>query len=380
MIDIQVLLSFISKEFKQIFRTREMLMLMFGAPLMQLLVLGFAVTNEVKQVKLFIEDRDNTQSSRQLSNSFGNTDRFVIVRGDTSVNPLVMIHEWKTQIAIVIPRGFGEELRLGRKPDIQILADGMDGNSAAVAISYASAIVSQFITEEASKLKRFAADNPMLSKSPAIVKVEDRMWYNPDLNSSQYMIPGIIVILITVVSMMMSSMSLVKEKEIGTMEQLMVSPVRKSELLLGKLIPYWLITMFEISIVSVAAHFIFGIHFAGSPLVMGLFTAVYLITTLGLGIFISTLTDTQQQAMFFSWFVMVFMILLSGLFVPIQNMPPLIRKITLLNPMRHFLSLTRDVMIKGAGLKYLYREALALFVYGISIISFCIIKFHKTAS
>ena len=210
------------------------------------------------------------------------------------------------------------------------------------------------------------------------IRIEDRMWYNEDLDPAQYMIPGIVVILVTIISMMMSAMSLVKEKEIGTLEQLMVSPARKSELLLGKLLPFWLISLFEISLVTIAAHFIFGIHFKGSPLNLGIMAGVYLITTLGIGIFISTVTDTQQQAMFFSWFMMIFMILLSGLFVPIQNMPLSIQRLTLLNPMRYFLALTRDIMIKGTDFKYLLKGAAALAGYGIGVLSLSILMFRKT--
>lgn len=375
----RVLICFIRKEYRQILRTREMLILMFGVPFIQLLILGFAVTNEVKNVKLYIQDMDNTQLSKRLSESFTHTDRFVVQNDRQGQNPIALIDNWKVQIAVIIPPGFAKDLQMQRQPCLRIVSDGLDGNTAALAVSYASGILTSFL-EETQKAKQGMPQSPqLLAQQPRRIKVEERMWYNQDLNSSQYMIPGIIVILITVISMMMSSMSLVKEKEIGTLEQLLVSPVQKSELLMGKLIPYWLISMFEISFVTLAAHFIFGIHVAGSPFVMGTMAAIYLISTLGLGILISTLCNTQQQAMFYSWFFMVFMILLSGLFVPIQNMPPLIRKLTMLNPMTHFLGLTRDIMIKGTGMQYLLEEGSALLLYGLGLISISIRMFHKTA-
>lgn len=377
MISLKVLFSFITKEFRQIFRTREMLILMFGVPIIQLLVLGFAVTGEVKQVKLHIDDRDNTKQSRSMYEGFEHTDRFKLVPPQAGKSSESLIENWQAQMVIIIPSGFGKELDLGRKPELVFVADGIDGNTAAVAMGYASGIIGRAAEQYYANMLSKKGGSISLKKAPGILVV-DRMWYNEDLDPAQYMIPGIVVILITIISMMMSAMSLVKEKEIGTMEQLMVSPARKSEMLLGKLLPYWLISLFEICAVTIIAHFIFGIRFQGNPLNLGLMAGVYLITTLGIGIFISTLTETQQQAMFFSWFMMIFMILLSGLFVPIQNMPASIRTLTLLNPMSYFLALTRDIMIKGTELKYLLKGAFALLVYGISVLSLSLLMFRKT--
>jgi ABC-2 type transport system permease protein len=254
-------------------------------------------------------------------------------------------------------------------------------------VSYANGIIAQFIQTKVMNEKQFqipafagmtgSQASQVSVQVPAQVIVQDRMWYNQDLDSAQYMIPGIIAILLTVTSMMFSAMSLVKEKELGTWEQLMVTPVTKTELLLGKLIPYWIISMIEIALVSLLGHIIFGIHFSGSVFSLGIMAAVFLLTSLGLGIFISTVTHTQQQAMFFAWFVMVFMLLLSGLFIPIQNMPVSIRRLTLLNPMSYFMIITREIIIKGNGLVYLWKECLALLIYGIGIFMFSVLKFHK---
>jgi ABC-2 type transport system permease protein len=377
-LSLKVVLTFIRKEFRQLSRTPEMLFLILGAPLIQLLILGFAVTNEVKHVKLYIEDRDNTQVSQSLGRSFTNTDRFDLVENRDNQPSAELIRDWKAQLIVTIPPGFARDLVTGGKPGIGVRVDGMDGNSAAVALSYAQGIVTLFINSELNTPIKFPPDAPMLAALPPQVHVQERMWYNEDLNSTQYMIPGIVAILMTIISMMLAAMSLVKEKEIGTLEQLLVTPVRKSELLLGKLIPYWLLSLFEICFVMLAAHFIFGIHFAGNVLTMGLLAAIYLLTTLGLGILVSTLTRTQQQAMFFAWFMMVFMLLLSGFFIPIRNMPQSIRYLTLLNPMAYFMTIIREIVIKGNELKYLWKEALALIVYGVAIFSFSAVKFKKT--
>jgi ABC-2 type transport system permease protein len=376
-LSLKVILTFIKKEFRQLSRTKEMMFLILGAPLIQLLILGFTVTNEVKHVRLYIEDRDNTPISRKLERSFTSTDRFDLVANKSNQNSAELINDWKAQIIVTIPHGFARELTRNRKPQLGIIIDGLDGNSAAVAMSYAQGIIALFIQSELNVTHKLPPNSPILTAMPPQVNLQDRMWYNQDLNSAQYMIPGIVVILVTIISMMIAAMSLVKEKEIGTLEQLMVTPVRKSELLLGKLIPYWLLALFEISFVMLAAHFIFSIHFAGNPLTLGLLAADYLLTTLGLGILISTLTNTQQQAMFFAWFGMVFMLLLSGFFVPIPNMPQSIKYLTLINPMSYFMTITREIVIKGTQLQYLWKEALALLVYGLVIFTVSVMKFRK---
>ncbi len=359
-------------------RTRAMMFLVFGAPLIQILVLGFAVTNEVKHVKLYIDDRDNTHTSMMLQRSFSSTDRFDVVENKQNQKTTDLIDDWKAQIIITIPPGFSRELALNRKPALQIMVDGIDGNSAAIATSYAQGIIALFIQNELNIKDKYPPNAAAFSAIPPQIEVQDRMWYNVDLASPQYMIPGLVVILVTIISMMISAMSMVKEKEIGTLEQLMVTPVRKSELLLGKLIPYWLISLFEINFVMLAAHFIFNIHFAGNPFALIFLAAIYLLTTLGLGILISTMTNTQQQAMFFAWFMMVFMLLLSGFFVPIANMPQSIKYLTLLNPMSYFMTITREIVIKGNELKYLWKETLALFSYGLIIFTISVAKFRKT--
>jgi ABC-2 type transport system permease protein len=377
LLNLKVMFTFIKIEFRQMSRAREMLFLILVTPVLQLLVLGYTVTNEVKHVKLYIEDSDNSSLSRQLFQSFTSTDRFDLVANKQNQQPEQLISDWKAQVIVNIPHGFGKEIVLGRKPTLQITTDGIDGNTAAVALNYAQGIIAGFISAELDVSAKLPANSPVLASMPPQIEVLDRMWFNEDLKSSQYMIPGIIVILITVTSMMVSAMSLVKEKEIGTLEQLLVTPAGKSELLLGKLIPYWLISFFEIIVVTVGAYLIFHIHFAGNPFALGLMAAIYLLTTMGLGVMVSTFADTQQQAMFFTWFMMVFMLLLSGLFVPIQNMPIAIKRLTLINPMSYFLTITREIIIKGNELKYLWKEGLILLSYGIAVFTASLIKFRK---
>jgi len=207
--------------------------------------------------------------------------------------------------------------------------------------------------------------------------MEERMWYNPDLSTQQFMIPAIVVILLTILPMMLSAMSLVKEKEIGTLEQLMVTPLKRLELLVGKLIPFLILSYVELSIVMTVAILFFKIPMNGSYVLLAFLALLYLFTTLGLGIFISTVGRSQQQAMFIAWFFMVFMIMLGGFFIPIENMPSAIQKLTYLNPMRYSIQIVRDIFQKGSSLRFLAKDVIPMAVFGFLIFTFSVVKFQK---
>lgn len=366
----------IRKEFKQIFRTREMIAIIFVAPMLQMLILGFAITNEVKNVKLIIADWDNSYASREMIKGFQNTDRFDFVGYLNSESGLEdAIHSWKAQMAIVIPTGFGRDLQRNLYPEIQLIVDGIDGNTAGVALGYARGIINQFVQiYMAHPLRR------VQFRDVHLVQQEERMWYNINLNNAQYMVPGIVVVLITIISMMLSAMNIVREKELGTLEQLMVTPIKKHQLLLGKLIPFLILTFIELAIVMQAAQFIFSIRMEGSSFLLFGLAFLFLFTTLGLGIFVSTITRSQQQAMFVSWFLMVFMLLMSGLFIPIENMPLLLKQLTFLNPMRYFMYIMRDIFQKGSSIQYLVKDVVPMTFYGLTIFTFGVLKFQKRIS
>jgi ABC-2 type transport system permease protein len=369
----QQIISILIKEFKQIFRTREMVAVIFGVPLVQMVILGYTITNEVKDVSLFIVDQDNSQLSHEVIRAFGQTDRFNIMAYETDREKIEeSIQSWDAQMAIVIPRNFNSDIQRGKKPEIQIIVDGVDGNTAGVAVGYAQGILSQV----ALNLYKNRSV-PLSFRTNRIVQMEERMFYNLNLDNAQFMIPGIVVVLVTVISMMLSAINLVREKEIGTLEQLLVTPLSRYRLLFGKLLPFLLLTFFELFLVMTCAKFIFSIHVQGSYLLMAALAAIFLFTTLGLGIFVSTITGTQQQAMFVSWFMMVFMLIMSGFFIPIENMPDILQKITYLNPMRYFLYIIRDISQKGASLPYLLSDVIPMAVYGLVIFVLSVMNFHK---
>jgi ABC-2 type transport system permease protein len=374
--DMQQIYYIIRKEFKQIFRTREMIAIIFVAPLIQMLVLGFAITNEVKHVKLIIADRDNSFASREIVRGFQNTDRFDFLGYMNSNRGMKdAIQGWKAQMAIVIPPEFGHDLQRNLHPEIQLIVDGVDGNTAGVALGFAQGIISQFTQNYLSHpLRRVNL------KKVHLVQQEERMWYNVNLDTAQHMVPGIVVVLITIISMMLSAMNIVREKELGTLEQLMVTPIKKHQLLLGKLIPFLFLTFVELAIVMRAAQIIFSIRMEGSLLLLFGLAFLFLFTTLGLGIFVSTITQSQQQAMFVSWFFMVFMLLMSGLFIPIENMPLLVKDLTYLNPMRYIMYIMRDIFQKGSSIQYLLKDAIPMTIYGLVIFTFGVLKFQKRIS
>ncbi len=368
-----VITSFIKKEFWQIMRSREMLIVLFAMPAVQLLVMGFAVTNEVKNLRLGILDYDRSASSRDLANSFGSGDRFQLVPVSESDNAAELISSWKTQLVLVIPPDFGADYQMGKQSSLQLVLDGIDGNSAAVANSYAAGVIADFHQRQ-SKTRLHRAPLPRLNSE---VQLISQMSFNPDLKSSLNTIPGIIAILVTVTSMMLSAISLVKEKELGTLEQLMVTPVKRYQLMAGKLIPYLIITLVQLQVAILLAGLIFGLELAGSYFSLILFSVIYLFTSLGLGILISSRVNSQQQAMFFSWFIMVVMILLSGFFVPIRNMPQSIQWISFINPLSHYMTVLREIVVKGSSLAQLSRELWILSASGLLVFGFSVLSFRK---
>lgn len=369
----QQLIYMLRKEFKQIFRTKEMIGIIFGIPLVQMIILGFAITTDVKNIDLIIADFDNTKTSRKIIRGFEHTKEFNLVGYANSVKEIEdAIQNWDAKIGLVFPKNFGKEFQTNQKPQIQILVDGVDGNTAGVSLGYAQGVLTKFAQKQLndpSKMK--------ILKNVHLVQTKDRMWYNLNLESVQFMVPGIIVVLLSVITMMLSAMSLVREKEIGTLEQLMVTPLTRLQLLFGKILPFLILAFIEAAFVTFWARIIFGVEVQGSYLILALVAFLYLFTTLGLGIFVSTITTTQQQAMFVAWFIMLFTLLMSGFFIPIENMPTLLKYTTYLNPMRYFMYIIRDIIQKGAEFKYLLKDAIPLSIYGFAIFVFSVFKFQK---
>ncbi len=363
----QRILYLLQKEFRQVFRDRAMLVIMFFVPVVQTLVLGSVMNTDVKNVTLIVYDADHSFASRELCRRFINNPYFRFVGyAESPADIRAALDKWQAQIGMFIKPHFGRDLTRGLRPEVQLMADGLDGNTAGIALGYAQGILTAYAQEFGAMAP---ASVPLIS--------ETRLWYNLNLESKHYMVPGLIGLLATIVTMFLTSMGLVREKEIGTLEQLMVTPIRPAELIIGKVMPFMLIGLVEINIMLAAAFMVFKIKLAGSYFLFLGVSFLYFFTALGLGIFISTLAETQQQAMFISWFFMIFLLLMSGFLTPIANMPAAWQKVTYLNPLRYYINLLREIFLKATPLKFLWNEIIPLATLGVAILSASAMKFHK---
>ncbi|MBD3223630.1 MAG: ABC transporter permease subunit [Caldithrix sp.] len=373
----QRILYLIQKEFRQILREKMYLGLIFGMPFVQIVVLGLAITTDVKNVPMAIVDYDHSMMSRRMARAFGETESFNY-KGHAASSAAARqgMDEGRIQLALVIPQHFERDLKRGRTPTVQAILDGVDGNSAGVALAYANQIALKL---QRDWLLQSGAD-PRALQDMHLVQLETRMWYNPSLQSVNNIVPGIIAVLLMAVTAFLTGMAIVREKEIGTLEQLMVTPIRKGELIIGKVVPMLVIAFLLFNVGILAAGLIFNLWLKGNLFTLYLLAMIFSMSTLGLGILASTVARTQQQAMFIAWFFMVFAMLLSGFFIPIENMPDFIQAITYLNPVRYFMVIIREIYLKGTGLMLLIKEGLALLAFGLIMIITASMRFQKRIS
>lgn len=360
----RTVLALVKKEFKQVVRDRNMLRLIFLAPLIQLLVLGYAINTDVKNIYTAVYDFDRSRLSREFVQTLSAGDYFAVKPAEFPLLQSVRgFTENKVNVNLIIPPEFSKRLETGLPVTTGFIVDGTNANSAAIAMGYAGMITNQF--------------NRTRSGFSLPISMRSRILYNPEQESVNYMVPGIVAVLLLMITSMLTSMAIVREREVGTLEQLMVTPISTPALIMGKTIPFAILGFVEMSVALAFGITWFGIPFVGSwPLLYAL-SFIFLFTTLGVGMFISTATKTQQQAMFFSWFFMIFAILTSGFFTPISNMPESVQYLTHLNPLRYFMVIIRGIMMKGAGIDVLYPQILALVAFGLGIFSFSVMRFSK---
>ena len=375
----------IVKEFFQLRLDRRMIPVLIGGPLIQLLALGYAANTDVNHVPTLLVDQDGTPASRSLVDRFTGSGYFSLVgalSSTTGIEPWLV--DGRAQLALVIPGGYGEDVAAGRRPRIQVIADGTDANSSVVALGYASRIVAEAGAEMARGRQPVAGTAGALAAGAALAAAQGgvvavpRIWYNPDLRSRWFYVPAVLALVLMLVAMMTPSMAVVREKEIGTLEQISVTPLAPWQLIAGKLFPFLVIGLFDTVLVTAIARALFGVPLRGSLALLLLLTMLYLLNTLGLGLLVSTLVNTQQQAMMFSAFVvMVPMIYLSGLIFPIENMPRPIQIATYAVPVRYYANIIRGIFLRGSGLAVLWPDALVLLGLGTLILSVASLRFHK---
>jgi ABC-2 type transport system permease protein len=368
-------LHLVRKELLELRQDPRLFGIVILAPIIQLTVLGYAATTDVKDVPVVVVDADRSSVSRTLIQRFDASENFTVVGVVSSTSEIDMwLERGDAWMAVSIPPAFGDLVRRHERATVQVVADGTDANSTTVALGYARVLVAGYSEELLAG--RIGGRLPTPSVTASV-----RVWFNPDLESRDFMIPGIVALLLLVVTTNLSAMAIVREKELGTLEQLNVTPLARWELIAGKLLPYAIIGIIDVFLVLVVAILWFEVPMRGSVPLLFAMSLVYLLTTLGLGLFISTISATQQQAMMTTtFFFLTPMIYLSGFIFPIENMPAWIQPATYLIPLRYFLVILRGLFLKGVGLETFWPEALALLVWGVAVLGLATIRSSKRLS
>jgi ABC-2 type transport system permease protein len=375
------------KEFIQVLREPRMRVLLFLPPIVQLVVFGYAVTLDVDHARIAWMDMSHTPASRALRASFEASGRFDVVALPSSQEEVQrLMDRSEVNAAVAVLPGFARDLARGDMAQVQVLLDGTDSNTASLVSAYAAGVISGFssdLTPNSGRNQqtiRVTASGPGGKRISAAGQVtpSTRVWFNPDLRSRNYFVPGVAANILLMVTLMLTAQAIIREKEIGTMEQLIVTPMRPIELMLGKTLPFALVGMINMLLVTGAALLIFRIPFRGNFFLLMLCSLLFLMTSLGAGLFLSTVSNTQQQANMGSFFFTTPAFMLSGFTFPIRNMPLAVQYLTYLNPLRYFMEIVRGVFLKGVGISILWPQMVVLAVYGTVILGLSAVRFHKT--
>ena len=361
----------VRKEFIQLFRDKKNRPLLIIAPLIQLIVFGYVVTTDVRTVRVGLLDQSRTVESRMLIDAINGNKTFIITHAENSPENLdQLLMKRKVDLAVKIPPDFSTSIRQGNTAAVQILADGSMSNMAAVRISYTLTVLEKLNSRIIQEL---------YPKKMDYGKIDSRVrtWYNPNLDSRNFYVPGIVAFLIMLLTLILTSMAIIREKESGTMEQLIVTPLKPTELILGKTIPFIIIAQAQMVIVTAFAVFWFDIPLVGSIVLLLGATCLFLLSTLGIGLFISTVSSTQQQAMMTTFFFILPFFMLSGFVFPIANMPMVVQWFTYLNPLRFFLVIIRGIFLKGTGFAVLWPQFVALMIIGGIVFTGAVSRFRK---
>jgi len=377
---VRTILFLVRKEFLQIFRDRTTVFQIFMIPVVQLLVLANAATFDVRQVTMLVVDEDRSTVSIGLVQRFMAGKQFRVVRyeaSDADVDHALLDRE--VTAVLHIPRRFEEELvRSGRAP-VQLVLNAEEGATAGIVQSYANAIVKTYAAELGRTLPRLRPASARAAR-PAPLDLRTRRWYNPTRNYKYWMVPALMVSLTTIIGLLLTAQNITRENELGTLEQLNVTPMTKVQFIAAKLIPFWILSLVIFSLGLAIGKLVFGIPMRGSLLLVYLAAAVYLIVVLGLGLGISTITRTQQQAMFVAFFVILIFLLMSGLFTPVDSMPDWAQRVAQANPVKHFVSIMRAVLMRGAGLETVGRPIAGLGIAGVAVLALAVLRYRKSAA
>ncbi len=363
--------EFVRKEFIQLFRDKKNRPILIIAPLVQLLVFGYVVTTDIRNITVGFLDQSHTKESRMLIDAFNANKTFNIIYYTDKPKDLEQkLLKRKIDLAIKVGPDFSERIRKRETANIQILTDGSMSNMAAVRIAYTSLVLDGLNQKFIKELYPFKMEYGK-------VDARIRTWYNPNLYSQNFFVPGIVAFLVMILTLLFTSMAIIKEKEAGTMEQLIVTPIKPYELILGKTIPYIIIALAQMVAVTIFAVFWFHIPLVGSIPLLFFATCIFLLSTLGIGLFISTISSTQQQAMMTTFFFLLPAFMLSGFVFPIANMPQVVQWLTYLNPLMYFLIIIRGIFLKGVGIEVLWPQFISLMILGLIVFAGAVRRFRK---
>jgi ABC-2 type transport system permease protein len=382
---LQRLRRLVWKEFLELLQNPRLFGIVIIAPIIQLTMLGYAATTDVRDVPVVVADGDRSPESRSLIARFDASRNFTVIDTVTTVREVdEYLQRGRAWMALGIPSGYGSAIHTGRPVAVQAIADGTDSNSTTVALGYATSLIGEYALELLEEPPNPRTPNPALNpelRTPNPIDLRMRIWFNPQLESRFFMIPGVLALLLLLVTANLAAMAIVREKELGTLEQLNVTPLRRWELIVGKLLPYGVIALVDVLLVTAVAVFWFEVPLRGSFWLLLAMSLLYVLCTLALGLFISTVSDTQQQAMMTAtFFFLTPMIYLSGFIFPIENMPRVIQYATFLIPLRYFLVIVRGIFLKGIGLSLLWPEAAAMCAWGIVVLALAVARSQKTVS
>ncbi|MBM3320259.1 MAG: ABC transporter permease [Candidatus Eisenbacteria bacterium] len=366
----------VRKEFLQVFRDPALLRMILLLPVVQLFVFGYAANTDLKNVRLSVLDESRSRESRRLVEAFYQSSVFIPGPEPSRPDEIEkLLAEGKAEIGIRIPAGYARDLDEGKQAIVGVLVDGVNSSSAGRAQGYAE----QILLREAARVAEADRGSAAPVEGRSRIEGETRFFYNPELESRYYMVPGIVVLIITIISSMLTGVAVVRERETGTLEQLLVSPLSPAQLIAGKTIPFAILAFADLAFAATIAVLWFRIPLEGSVLLLAFVALLFLLVTLGGGLLASTVSATQQQAMFTLWFFLVFGILLSGFFYPIENMPRAIQYLTYLNPLRYMMSMVRGIFLRGAALPDVWPDLWRLSLIGIAMFSLAVLRFRKRA-
>ncbi len=370
----RTILYLIRKEFIQIFRNKFISKAIFGIPIVQMLILVPALTFEIKNIELCVIDHDLSPESRQLISRLQGSDFFLVKHTTFSEKGAEeLLHADKCDLVLIVPDNFGKNIVRAGSEKVMVLANAINATSAQLAWVYLNGVIQDFNTGLV-----LQNVNTVLPYQMSVISISNRFWYNPDLNYKYYMLPGILVILVTAIGLLLAGLNVVREKETGTIEQLNVTPIRKYQFIISKLVPFLIIGLIDLAFGLVLGKILFDIPFNGSIALLFLFATFYLVAVLGIALFLSTLSSTQQQYLFVVFFVLMIFILMSGIFTPAESMPHWAQQFNLINPAAYFMRVIRMIILKGSGFNDVFSDFKGIILIGAGTISLAIWRYRKT--